>query len=64
MKIGELVQLKSGGPVMTVIRIDDVNTIECMWYATASGEYRTRVFAEKWLDEVDLEDDDDDDDDE
>lgn len=59
MKIGELVQLKSGGPVMTVVKIDDASHITCMWYATQVGEYRTHVFAQSILDEVELEDDDD-----
>jgi uncharacterized protein YodC (DUF2158 family) len=63
MKIGELVQLKSGGPVMTVVKIDDVNHISCMWYASQAGEYRTQMFTQSVLDEVELDDDDDDDED-
>jgi uncharacterized protein YodC (DUF2158 family) len=57
---GETVQLKSGGPIMTIVKVDDVRHITCMWYAAAQGEFRTQVFEQTWLDEVELEDDDDD----
>lgn len=60
MKIGTIVQLKSGGPVMTVSKIDDVNAITCLWYASQQGEFRTHVFPETLLDEVEIEDDDED----
>ena len=60
-KIGEIVQLKSGGPVMTIVKVDDVNAITCMWYASQQGEFRTHVFAQAWLDEVEIEEEDDDD---
>ncbi len=58
LKIGSTVQLKSGGPVMTVVKIEDVNRIACLWYASAQGEFRTHVFSEALLDEVELEDED------
>ncbi len=61
IKIGQTVQLKSGGPIMTIVQIEDVNRITCMWYAAAQGEFRTHVFAEVLLDEVELEEDDDED---
>lgn len=61
IKIGQTVQLKSGGPVMTIVTIENVNRITCMWYAAAHGEFRTHVFAEDWLDEIELEDEDDED---
>jgi uncharacterized protein YodC (DUF2158 family) len=57
--VGETVQLKSGGPVMTIVKVEDVNRITCMWYATAQGEFRTHVFAEVFLDEVEMQEDDD-----
>ncbi len=63
LKIGSIVQLKSGGPVMTITKIDDVNAITCIWYAAQPGEFRTYVFTEVLLDEVEFEDDDDDDED-
>ncbi len=58
-KIGEIVQLKSGGPVMTIVKVDDVNNITCMWYASQQGEFRTHVFAQTLLDEVEIEEEDD-----
>jgi uncharacterized protein YodC (DUF2158 family) len=54
---GELVQLKSGGPLMTIVKVED-RRITCMWYAQEQGEFRTQVFEQAWLDEVDIEDDD------
>ncbi len=63
LKIGSTVQLKSGGPVMTIVGIDDVSRITCMWYAHPHGEFRTHVFSEAVLDEVEIEGDDEDDDD-
>lgn len=60
MKIGEIVQLKSGGPIMTVIKIDDVSHITCMWYAELAEEFRTHVFAQTMLDEVEIDDEDED----
>ena len=57
---GDTVQLKSGGPLMTVIKVDDAKHVTCMWYAQNQGEFRTHVFEQTWLEEIDLEDDDDD----
>ena len=57
---GETVQLKSGGPIMTIVKVDDVRHITCMWYATAQGEFRTQVFEQTWLDQVEMDDEDDD----
>ena len=53
--VGETVQLKSGGPVMTIVKVEDVNRITCMWYATAQGEFRTHVFPQAILDEVEMD---------
>jgi hypothetical protein len=33
-----------------------------MWYSQNLGEYRTHVFEQAWLDEIELDDDEDDDD--
>lgn len=30
--VGDLVMLKSGGPCMTVTKVDVGNLVECMWY--------------------------------
>jgi uncharacterized protein YodC (DUF2158 family) len=58
---GEIVQLKSGGPLMTIVKVEDTKRITCMWYAQEVGEFRTHVFEQGWLDEIDIEDDDDED---
>lgn len=60
MKIGDTVQLKSGGPVMTVVEVDAGNNATCLWYASAAGEFRTHVFPASLLDEVEFEEDDED----
>ncbi len=60
---GEIVQLKSGGPLMTVIKVEDAKHITCMWYAQEQGEFHTQAFEQAWLDIVDLADDEDEDDD-
>ena len=57
---GETVQLKSGGPIMTIVKVEDVRHITCMWYATTQGEFRTQVFEQAWLDEVEMDDEDED----
>ena len=57
---GETVQLKSGGPFMTIVKVEDTKRITCMWYAEQQGEFRTHVFEQTWLDEIDMDDDDDD----
>jgi uncharacterized protein YodC (DUF2158 family) len=59
---GEIVQLKSGGPLMTIIKVEDAKRITCMWYAQEQGEFRTHVFEQAWLDQIDIEDEDDDED--
>ena len=58
---GEIVQLKSGGPLMTIVKVEDTKRITCMWYAQEQGEFRTHVFEQGWLDVIDIEDDDDED---
>jgi uncharacterized protein YodC (DUF2158 family) len=37
---GEIVQLKSGGPVMTVVSNDDQG-VHCLWYGEAADEMRS-----------------------
>ncbi len=56
-RIGDTVQLKSGGPVMTVVEIDDADRVTCIWYAATQEEFRTHVFAKALLEEVEFEDD-------
>jgi uncharacterized protein YodC (DUF2158 family) len=62
LEIGDIVQLKSGGPVMTVVKVDGKEAVTCTWYASQQGEFRSQVFPEVLLDEIELEDDDDDED--
>ena len=31
-KVGDLVQLKSGGPVMTIEKINNAESIFCVWF--------------------------------
>jgi len=47
---------------MTIIKVEDTKRITCMWYSQNLGEYRTHVFEQAWLDEIELDDDEDDDD--
>jgi uncharacterized protein YodC (DUF2158 family) len=54
--IGDTVQLKSGGPVMTVAEIEG-ERVTCVWYASNHGEFRTFVFAQALLEEVEFEED-------
>jgi uncharacterized protein YodC (DUF2158 family) len=58
---GQTVQLKSGGPLMTVTKVEDGKRITCMWYVQDAGEFRTQVFEQAWLEEIDLDDDEDED---
>ncbi len=62
LKIGSTVQLKSGGPVMTIVGIDDISKITCIWYAHHQGEFRSHIFADAVLDEVEIESDDEEED--
>ena len=39
-KVGAVVQLKSGGPIMTVITpTDDDGDVECRWFKASEGEH-------------------------
>ena len=44
---------------MTIVKVEDTRRITCMWYADEPGEFRTHVFEQAWLDEIDMDDDDD-----
>lgn len=37
-KVGDIVQLKSGGPKMTVVREASAVTVDCSWFAGAKHE--------------------------
>lgn len=47
LKVGDLVRLKSGGPQMTVISVDQ-DGIECTWFD--NGGIKQHMFAPETLD--------------
>ena len=50
---GVVVQLKSGGPTMTVVSSDD-DGVQCIWYAEATDEVRNAVIPAVALDVVEF----------
>jgi len=42
-KVGDVVQLESGGPRMTVIQIKE-DKLRCRWYSQKDEKYFTRLF--------------------
>ena len=42
-KVGDVVRLKSGGPVMTVHRVTSEGTCECTWFVNDEPKYETFV---------------------
>lgn len=53
-KVGDVVQLKSGSPEMTVIdKVPDGSKVECMWF-TADNEARTQTIPVVAMMAVDL----------
>jgi uncharacterized protein YodC (DUF2158 family) len=58
---GKIVQLKSGGPLMTVTEVKS-GDVTCIWFSEQAGDIRKAVVPAAALDEVDLADDEDDDD--
>lgn len=57
---GVVVQLKSGGPAMTVVSTD-ADGVRCIFYAEASDEVRTAIIPAVALDPVELATQDDED---
>ncbi|TAK49887.1 MAG: DUF2158 domain-containing protein [Xanthobacteraceae bacterium] len=60
MKVGDIVQLKSGGPAMTVLKLEDAATLTCIWYASQGEDYRSRSFPRAVLDRIEYDDEDED----
>lgn len=58
---GDVVELKSGGPGMTVIAMKD-DGVHCLWYAEMSDEVKTAVIPALCLARLVDEDEDEDDD--
>lgn len=50
---GVVVQLKSGGPAMTVVAVN-ADGIQCIWYAEATDEVRNAVIPVVALDAVEF----------
>ncbi len=57
---GEVVQLKSGGPAMTVVSADEQG-VHCVWYGEVNDEIHSGVIAAVALETVHIEDDEDED---
>jgi uncharacterized protein YodC (DUF2158 family) len=51
LKIGDTVQLKSGGPIMTIDDVFDDNTVSCTW--SAGKQAKGKVFNLDTLQKVD-----------
>jgi uncharacterized protein YodC (DUF2158 family) len=63
-KPGDLVHLKSGGPLMTVngIEGETIQEIECLWFS--GDDLQRGVFSQAALTEIEEEEDEEDEDDE
>lgn len=54
-RVGDVVQLKSGGPIMTVVEITSANgrdTVQCRWFA--GPEEKSSSFSAETLKSADL----------
>jgi uncharacterized protein YodC (DUF2158 family) len=60
---GDLVQLKSGGRSMTVVKSDKSN-VDVIWYAESDDNLRNATIPAACLDVIELDDDEDFEDDE
>ncbi|KAA5602201.1 YodC family protein [Blastochloris sulfoviridis] len=54
-EIGDIAQLKSGGPLLTVSGVEK-NAIQCVYFADEIGEFRTYDFSPALLVHVEIED--------
>jgi uncharacterized protein YodC (DUF2158 family) len=61
MKAGEVVQMRSGGPLMTVAAVDGANA-RCLYFVEQIGEFKEASLPLAALTVVDLEDEIEDDD--
>lgn len=57
---GDTVQIKSGGPLMTVVKAGSTE-VTCLWFSEQSGEVKTATLPAIALDKVELADDEDED---
>lgn len=51
---GEIVQLKSGSPALTVVAVDG-DKVDVVWFAEETGEFRTHSLPLVALDELEVE---------
>jgi len=56
-KIGDVVQLKSGGPAMTVVEAG--KAVSVAWYAEEEEQFRRDSFPEACLDRIEFDDEED-----
>jgi uncharacterized protein YodC (DUF2158 family) len=56
---GDTVQIKSGGPLMTVVKVT-ANEVTCLWFSEQSGEIKTAPVPVLAVAKVELADDEDD----
>lgn len=51
---GEIVQLKSGSPALTVVAVDG-DKVDVVWFAEETGEFRSHSLPLVALDELEVE---------
>lgn len=56
---GDVVELKSGGPLLTVIAAS-TEAVSCIWFEETQGEFRKQDFPPVVLVKTELEEDEDD----
>ena len=54
LKIGDVVQVKSGGPAMTVLATGDM--VECLWFAETAEQFRREQLPLACLEPVEFDD--------
>ena len=54
-KVGDVVQLKSGGPAMTVIDTKEEAAVECLWFGDVSETFRREILPVIALETVEFE---------
>ncbi len=58
-KIGDTVQVKSGGPLLTVLTVEG-ETVNCLFFSEEIGNFQRDSFPALVLEEVEIVDEDDD----
>ncbi len=55
---GDIVQLKSGGPLMTVVGVENTD-VRCIWHSASAEALCSALIPAAALDHIDLADDED-----